>query len=201
VVLMDMQMPELDGYQATQQLRAAGYGRAIVALTAHAMGGDREKCINAGCNDFAVKPIEREKLIAVLSKYLQEAQQPPASQPAPASQKPIETHAPAANDHLSALRSRPATARLVEKFVSKLDDRLAAIRAAAQAQDLAALKTLAHQLKGAAGGYGYPQISHAAEALERSVLDDLDSVARSIKELADLCHSARSSAEPHFAKS
>ncbi len=69
VILMDMQMPVMDGYSAAQQLRAEGYTGPILALTAHALEEDRQKCLDAGCNDYLSKPVPRAKLLHMVAQY------------------------------------------------------------------------------------------------------------------------------------
>ena len=69
LVLMDVQMPQLDGHQATRQLRARGYTRPIVALTAHAMDSECKQCLDAGCDGFATKPITRAKLLTIVAEH------------------------------------------------------------------------------------------------------------------------------------
>jgi len=172
VILMDMQMPVLDGFAATSKLREGGYGGPIVALTAHSSVGDRERCEKAGCNDYLVKPVDRARLTATVARYVSNA----------ASEEAL----------LSAIVDEDMK-EIVDQFVRNLQDRGAAILRASQASDTAELGRLAHQLRGAAGSYGFPRITEAAAALEDGLSEGLDaSVLRARADaLAGLCRRAR----------
>ena len=168
LILMDMQMPELDGYAAAARLRAAGYRGPIVALTAHAMEDERARCLDAGCDGFAAKPILRRALIEVARTYL-----------APGGAAPL----------VSALATDVGIAHLLDGFVRRLPERLGAMERALGTRDLEVLADLAHQLKGAASGYGFPAITEAAAELE-AVAAARGEVERALAALADVCRRA-----------
>jgi CheY-like chemotaxis protein len=74
IILMDMQMPRMNGYEAAQKLRSEGFSVPIVAVTANAMKGDEEKCLQAGCDAYLSKPVDRKKLYEILCRYLSAAE-------------------------------------------------------------------------------------------------------------------------------
>lgn len=72
LILMDMSLPEIDGWEATRRIRADDRGKQvpIIALTAHAMSGDRDKALDAGCNDYDTKPVDLERLLGKMAAFL-----------------------------------------------------------------------------------------------------------------------------------
>jgi CheY-like chemotaxis protein len=179
LILMDMHMPKLDGYAATARLRAHGYGGPIVALTANALEQDRKRCQQAGCDAFIGKPVARSVLLETIRPYLAPYLEEEADLVTPA-------HDDATPRLTSDLATDPALAPLLERFASLLPARIEAMERTFAHRDIPALADLAHQLKGAAGLYGFPAISAAAQQLEATAQNNGD-VERNLALLADLC--------------
>jgi len=206
LVLMDVQMPEMDGYEATRVIRSTQspvLNRAvpIIAVTAHAMQGDRERCLAAGMNDYLAKPIGAKALAAMVAKWL-----PDTSTPTPTPAK--DTQAVSTSDNRApvldwvSFRDRlmgdEQLARVVMRaFLEDIPRQLVTLERLAQGADVEALSAQAHTVKGVAANVGGEALRQTAAAMERLGRDGHMEAARSLlpavsEQVQKLCESMRS---------
>ncbi len=168
-LILNIQMPGMDGIEATRWIRALGGRQArvpIVALTAHAMAGDRAKFLEPGMNDHVTKPIRTAELLATMEKWLAAPPLPLPSRPQIDSGAATTLFDP---EPLNALR--PAMppdrfAALTAAYADGMAKRLPAMRAQATDRNLAELARGAHDIKGTAGSFGACRLQALAEQLE-----------------------------------
>ena len=188
LVLMDVQMPEMNGLEATQRIRdphsaVRDHAVPIIAMTANAMQGDREKCLEAGMNDYVSKPISVKALTEKLAHWLPAEDGLRTAQPTaiPSSKQSIDTQTPVYDREgfLDRLMNDAETARMViDIFLDDIPQQIESLKRSLETSDAAAVERIAHGIKGAAANIGGEALRKLTGEIEAACKDGrIDAVA------------------------
>ncbi|RLU01116.1 response regulator [Ketobacter sp.] len=176
LILMDCQMPELDGYATTRRIRSGAAGEhykaiPIIAMTANAMKGDREKCLEAGMNDYLSKPICADSLLDKLRIWVlgQSPQEPLVAESAEPALAEVVSGSMVWNESgaLAMVRQRPERLKtLLESFCERVPQQLEELSTAVEEQNVAKVRYIAHTIKGSAGQIRAGQVEQLTAAME-----------------------------------
>ncbi len=176
LILMDCQMPEMDGYEATAELRRRENGGRhipVIAMTANAMQGDKEKCLAAGMDDYLSKPVNAPELQEVLALWVSPVlQQDDEKRVENDRAKPgdiLDASVLASFRELQAQGNPGLVAELIELFIRDTPSRINALREAIPRKDRDALEQEAHSLKGSCGSFGARRMEAVCIALQKAV--------------------------------
>jgi len=184
-LLLDMEMPRMNGWEAAHALRARGYDRPIIALTAHESGRETRRALDEGCDRILRKPCSIELLHAALAPLFAGATVPGAPPQTPA---PV----PATGKTNLAVRVDPRLADLVQVFLDGARRDIAQARSALEARDLDAVRLIGHTLRGSAGSYGFDALARLGGLLEHAARNgDVDSAGRIAARSADYLASVK----------
>ncbi len=190
LILMDLQMPEMDGFTATRVLRDSGLKVPIIALTANAMKGFKQECLDAGYTEYLTKPIDIDRLMSTLAQTLNaKLIHEPLTEPVmPESPQEQASRAEDNSPIISRLgRDNPRFANVISRFVGRLGEQLQAMDVAHSDRDMEALAKLAHWLKGAGGTVGFDVFNEPASELESAAeATDLAAIERQLAQLHGL---------------
>jgi two-component system, sensor histidine kinase and response regulator len=194
IVFMDLQMPEMDGFTATRLLRADPklHGLPIIAMTAHALVEERERCLEAGMNDHVSKPIDPDALFATLMRWAKRSVGTAAKHEERSAKSGGDVILPEIEgvDEIGGLRRVAGNKRLYRdllvQFAAKQGSASSEISAAIESGDSELAERIAHTVKGVAGNLGLQQVLHSAEAVERAIREGDAQVSARVKEFAQV---------------